>query len=297
MKTVFSRGFLVGILVSLVWGAGLSQLELPRKSPKASVSYTVGLTGITIEYSSPAVNDREIWGSLVPYNEVWRAGANEATTITFSTDVVIEGKELPKGRYAFFIIPRRGEDAQWTAIFNREADQWGAFQYDEKKDALRIDVRPQFKQVNQERLEYSIHDQGMDRGYIKMAWEQVRVYLRFKVDVLEKALDNIYDALDKADADEKWVIYAQGADFLLENDIETRQAMEWADKSTSMHDHSWNWYIKAQLQAKVGDYSGAVTSAEKSAEIGMTNEKDNFYQNAQKEIEEKVTLWKKKSGL
>jgi hypothetical protein len=283
MKFVTPKALAAFTLTFITYTLATAQLELPRQSPKASISYTVGLTEITIDYSAPAVRDR--------------AGANEATTMTFSTDINVEGVELEAGTYSFFLIPRRGAETMWTAIFNKQSDQWGTYNYDQAYDAARIDVKPQFKSITQERLEFTIHDQEMDRGYIKMAWEKVRIYMRFKVDVLEQALANIDNALDEAEPDQQWVIYAQGANFLLENDIETRQAMEWADRSTSLHDHSWNWYIKARLQAKVGDYSGAVSSVEKSAEVGLSNEKDNFYKTAKAEIEENRMKWKKKAGL
>ena len=270
--------------------------KLPQKSPAASVGYTVGLTDIDIEYSSPAVNDRKIWGKVVPYGELWRAGANAATTIEFSTDVNLEGKELAAGKYAFFLITREGKDAEWTAVFNKVHDQWGAYRYDESQDALRVDVKPQFKSVNQERLTYSIHDQDVDKGYIKMAWAKARVYLRFKVDVLEPALASVDEALEDASEEDKWVILAQGASFLLDNEWETRQAMEWADKSTSLFDHSWNWYIKARAQAASGDYSGALASVEKSKQVYEANSEDNFYKNAQDEITKNVADWKAKAG-
>ncbi len=112
----------------------------PRVSPKASLKQTVGLTDITITYSRPGVKGRKIWGGLVPYGKVWRTGANEATTFEVSDDVTIDGKPLPKGIYSLHTIP--GPD-QWTIIFNKVANQWGSFNYDESKDALRVTAVPQ----------------------------------------------------------------------------------------------------------------------------------------------------------
>ena len=111
-----------------------------RISPKAEVFQIIGLTDVSISYSRPGVKGRKIWGGLVPYNKVWRTGANEATKITFSTDVKINGKKLKKGAYTFFAIPTEKE---WTLIFNNVADQWGAFTYNEAKDAMRLKVKPQ----------------------------------------------------------------------------------------------------------------------------------------------------------
>ena len=110
-------------------------LKKLRVSPKAEVMQVVGLTKVTISYSRPGVKGRKIWGALVPYDKVWRAGADEATKITFSTDVIIEGKKLSAGSYSFFVIPTKKE---WTIIFNKVADQWGAFTYNEAEDAIAI---------------------------------------------------------------------------------------------------------------------------------------------------------------
>ena len=123
---------------------------------------------IKINYSSPGVKGREIWGGLVPYDQVWRTGANEATTFEVDKDVTINGSPLPAGRYAFFSIPTAGD---WTLIFNTVPDQWGAYEYDESKDALRVTVAPQMAEDVQERLEFTI---GND-GTVVVAWDKVRV--------------------------------------------------------------------------------------------------------------------------
>lgn len=151
--------------------------EKVRISPKASVSQTVGFTDITISYSRPGVKGRKIWGGLVPYDKVWRAGANEATKITFSTDVTIEGKKLPAGSYGFFAIP--GKET-WTLIFNKVADQWGAFEYNEAEDALRINVKPE-KNNFTEWLRYEITKTSDTTATISLEWENLKI--PFKVEV------------------------------------------------------------------------------------------------------------------
>ncbi|MCH7826673.1 MAG: DUF2911 domain-containing protein [Bacteroidetes bacterium] len=148
-----------------------------RVSPKAEVSQTIGLTEVSISYSRPGVKEREIWGGLVPYNKVWRTGANEATKITFSTDVKINGKELKKGVYAFFAIPTKKE---WTLIFNNVADQWGAFTYNEAKDALRIETKPVSGNFS-EWLYYSFTDMDVKKrgnpnsGVVSLNWGKLKV--------------------------------------------------------------------------------------------------------------------------
>ncbi len=130
------------ILLAILFLSGVQAQEQkkPRISPKAGVMQIIGLTEVNISYSRPGVKGRSIWGGLVPYGKVWRAGADEATKFTFSSDVMIEGKKLTKGSYSFFTIPQKGE---WIIIFNKVADQWGAFEYNEAEDQFRFTVKPE----------------------------------------------------------------------------------------------------------------------------------------------------------
>ena len=157
-----------------------SDLKLPQKSPKASCSLTIGLTEIEIHYSSPGLNDRTIWGGIVPYGEVWRAGANEATTIEFSNDVKVEGQDLAAGTYALFMIPR--EEGDWTVIFSKNVKQWGSFRYNEEEDALRVDVTPE-EAPHQEWLLYGFDNLAGTAGTAFLHWEKKKV--PFKIETAE----------------------------------------------------------------------------------------------------------------
>ena len=154
-----------------------------RVSPKASVSQTIGFTDVTINYSRPGVKERKIWGGLVAYNKVWRTGANEATKITFSKNVMINGKKLAAGSYSFFAIPGEKE---WTLIFNKITNQWGAFTYNELQDALRIKVKP-VKNDFHEWLLYTFSDMNVrptgknNSAIINLMWDKLKV--SFKVEV------------------------------------------------------------------------------------------------------------------
>lgn len=150
-----------------------------RVSPKAEVMQTIGFTEVSIIYSRPGVKGRTIWGKLVPYNAVWRAGANEATKIIFTTDVTIEGKSLKKGAYSFFAIPGKNE---WTLIFNKVADQWGAFEYNESEDALRIKVKPE-KGNWQEWLAYTITKINDSSALIRLEWEKLKIPFKVMVKI------------------------------------------------------------------------------------------------------------------
>ncbi|WP_337864612.1 DUF2911 domain-containing protein [Ignavibacterium sp.] len=152
--------------------------EKVRVSPKAEFMQVVGFTEVRIIYSRPGVKGREIWGGLVPYNQVWRAGANEATKFIFSSDVYIEGKLLKAGAYSFFAISGKNE---WTLIFNKIADQWGAFEYNEAQDAVRIKVKPEKSIIHQEWLEYTITKTSDYSAVVRLEWEKLKV--PFKIEV------------------------------------------------------------------------------------------------------------------
>jgi hypothetical protein len=143
-----------------------------RPSPPVTASGEINGKTVTVNYGQPSVKGREVWGKLVPYGEVWRAGANEATTIEFSKDVTIEGKTLPAGKYGFFTIPNTNE---WTIIFNKVPNQWGAFKYDATQDALRVTVKPKKSKVFNEKLWYAVN-----KNSVSLAWENAEVAFAVK---------------------------------------------------------------------------------------------------------------------
>lgn len=154
-----------------------------RVSPPATASATIGQNVVTINYSAPSVKGRQIWGALVPFGEVWRTGANEATTITFTQDVTIQGQSLAKDTYSFFTIPGAEE---WTLIFNFNETQWGSFKYDPAEDALRVQVKPVPTETLTENMAFTITpDATGTGGTIRLNWEKLQVECAF-VNVPEK---------------------------------------------------------------------------------------------------------------
>jgi len=165
-STFFKSAGIAIVATCFSLGAFAQKTKGPVASPADSVTGKIGRATVKIRYSSPSVKGRTIWGELVPYDKVWRAGANEATTFTTDKDLMIEGKELHAGRYALFMIPTK--DA-WTIIFNAVPDQWGAYKYEEAKDVLRVTVKPTTGAM-QERLVYKINDGGFS-----MSWEKLTI--------------------------------------------------------------------------------------------------------------------------
>ena len=284
--------YIVFFTLLLCLALGAQEVEWPRKSPAAVAAYTLGYTDVNIHYSSPAVDGREIWGALVPYDEVWRAGANEATTINFSTDVEVEGQPLPAGRYAFFLIPRK--TGMWTAIFNKVPDQWGPYRYDAAQDALRVEVEAKFsKAAAEERLAYSIVVQDADNGYLRLAWEHLRLYLRIKVNTVDKAMAEWKTALEAAPQEKKGALYLDAADFLLWAG-QANVALPYIEQSIALQPSSRTYWIKARILAAQGDFKGALNAARKARELDQSSEADNFYTDSEAVFRKMVEGWKRR---
>ncbi len=178
MKQV-RTSLLLCLFFAITTTAFAQQDKAQRESPPATASGKIGTVQVTINYSSPAVKGRKIFGEKEPYGKVWRTGANEATTITFDKDVMIEGQALKAGTYALFTIPNQTE---WTVIFNKTAEQWGAFKYDEAQDALRVKVKPIASKELTERLKFEVTPKGKNAGVVTMKWENAQVPIRIKTD-------------------------------------------------------------------------------------------------------------------
>jgi Protein of unknown function (DUF2911) len=179
IKTSLTQTFKTGLLTCLVLlcaFVAFAQEKAPA-SPPASANAKIGATDITVKYSSPAVKGRKIWGDLVPYGQVWRTGANEATTITFSKDVTVEGQKLAAGTYSLFTVPG---DKEWTVIFNKTAKQWGHFKYDQSQDALRVKVKPVASKSTNERMKIDVQPKGKTAGVVTIMWENLAVPFNVK---------------------------------------------------------------------------------------------------------------------
>lgn len=172
MKTIFKSATVLVAAMTISVNAFAQEAKKPA-SPAMTATGKIKDANITINYSSPSVKDRKIWGDLVPYDKVWRAGANEATTFETSKDITVQGKKLPAGKYSFFLIPK--ESGLWTAVFNKEPKQWGAYKYEQAKDALRVDVKTKALPTTQEALVYKINKNGFT-----MDWDQISVPVEVK---------------------------------------------------------------------------------------------------------------------
>jgi hypothetical protein len=274
-------GLAGAVALHLAAGAAFAQqqLDMPRPSPNAWVSQMVGVTKISITYSRPGVKGRKIWGALVPYGEVWRSGANENTTISFSTPVKVEGHDLPAGTYGLQTIPAEGD---WTIIFSKDANEWGAFSYKPADDALRVQAKPQPAEFR-ERMAFEFDDVTDTTAKVVLHWEKLKVPFAIEVDTAKLVVG-------KANADVRAQL--QAASWCIQNNTCLDDASRWVDASIAQRESFSNLRAKALLLAKKKDTKGAVTYGDKALAAAKAAKQPPPPQQV-KDLEGMVADWKK----
>lgn len=239
--------------------------QAARPSPKGVTKQTIGVTDVTVTYSRPAVKGREIWGKLVPYGEVWRTGANEATTITFADDVTVAGQKLAAGTYSLHTLPGKDE---WAVIFNSVADQWGSYSYDEKKDSLRVKAKPEAHEAT-EFLTIHFPAVTADTATLAIDWEKLRVAVPIAVKTNELTMVRARDAVAKAKADD-WQTPLQASRWAREQKLP--EADVWLEKSIAAKATLGNLMDKARGLATAGKTADAIATAEKALAAAKTQQ-------------------------
>ena len=259
------RGFLFCLLMAAMPGLSPAQsfvLDLPRQSQRAQVSQRVGITDITISYHRPLVNDRKVWDALVPYGKVWRAGANENTTITFSDQVQIEGKPLDKGTYGLHMIPNADE---WTIIFSKNSTSWGAFTYDQAEDALRVTVKPKAADMHNA-LTYDFDQLQPDSAVVELEWEKIAVPFKVSVDVQDVVQASLKKQLRNL-SQYTWISWDDAANYLLTEKIALDDALTYANKSIENEDRFDNELTKSKVLTALNRKDEATTAEKKALEL------------------------------
>ncbi len=219
-----------------------SILDLPRASQKAEVKQRIGVTDITVNYGRPLVKGRKVWGGLVPYGKVWRAGADENTTIEFTDPVTIEGKQLDKGVYGLHMIPGENE---WTVIFSKTNTAWGSFSYKQEEDALRVQVKPQPAEMH-EALAYNFDNVTPTSATVTMRWEKVAVPFKVDVDVNDIAQASFKKQL-RSGAQYTWISWDEAATYLLQNKIALDDALKYSERSVQLEERFDNLMTKSEI--------------------------------------------------
>ncbi|HEX8923007.1 MAG TPA: DUF2911 domain-containing protein [Pyrinomonadaceae bacterium] len=296
-KSFYAFTFLMFLLASVHVFAQNNAVRLPRPSQKATVMQTIGVTDLTITYSRPAVKGRKIWGDappeaitankavgastlddqnkrvkgapIVPYGHVWRTGANEATIFTVTDDVLVNGQKLPAGSYSLHTIPGKKE---WTIIFNGVANQWGSFNYDEKKDVLRVTAKPMKAKDDQEWLLFDIPNVTPNSAQVVIRWEKVAVPFTVEVPNVEAVMRSKIDAAIAANPND-WQIPLQVARQYAGDD-KWDEALKWVDQSIKVKETFQNLSAKAQFLYLSGKKDEAFAVADQAIARGRADKVD-----------------------
>lgn len=263
-----------------------AQVKTPQSSPKSTLDQIVGLTEVTIEYSRPSVKGRRIFGDLVPFGKVWRTGANANSTITFSEDVVIDGKTLQKGKYAIYTIPRV---ENWDVIFYSTSDNWGTPEtWDEAKVALKTTVKPEILNRNVESFTIEINNLDNNFAHLELSWEKTLVAVKFEVPTQKTAIASIEKALAGPTAGD----YFSSAQYFYQSNGDLTKALEYINKAVELNKDKPFWYtrLKSLIQAKLGDKKGAIETAKQSLEAATLAKNEDYA----KMNRDSIAEWSKK---
>ncbi len=263
-----------------------AQIKTPQASPRAIVSQMVGLTEVELNYSRPGAKGRPVFGNLVPFGKLWRMGANENTTISFSDDVIIDGKTLKKGKYALYSVPRI---ESWDIIFYTSTDNWGLPQeFDETKVALRTTVKEEALSKPVESLTINISGLDTSSAYLEIFWENSSVALKFEVPTQKTAMASIEKVLRGPTAND----YYSAANFLFQSNTDIAKSLVYVNKSLELSKDKPFWFLrlKSLIQAKQGDKSGAIETAKLSLEAAEEAKNQDYV----KMNRDSIAEWSKK---
>ncbi|WP_137403759.1 DUF2911 domain-containing protein [Echinicola rosea] len=262
MKLIATPFLLLLVLISF-GTTKAQQIQMPQASPAAAISQKIGLTDVKLEYSRPSVKDRKIFGTLVPFGEVWRTGANASTKISFSTPVTVEDNEVPAGTYALYAIPNKKE---WTFILSDNLELWGAIGYTPENDVLRFTVPAKKSKEAYETMELSFNDMTDTGATLNLHWEKTAVGFRIETQVDQIVMDQIQEMVIDAKTDNPGLLY-QAASYYYTNDKDMEQAHEWIEKSVAADPKYWTVHLKAKIEDKLGLTEEAIQSAQMSKQL------------------------------
>ena len=272
------------LAAGLMGGTAIAQ-DLPQPSPSAKIEQVVGLTSISIDYSRPSVKGRSIFGELVPYDEVWRLGANACTKITCSTEMNVQGQSIEAGTYAIFAIPS-GSGA-WKILFNTDTEQWGAGNYDATKDEVTAVVKAVDNPMT-ETFTIEINNITNNSGILSFAWDKLRVDLEFSVETEKIADANIKAAINTGEDLDK--VYYKAASYYYKSLNNEKKALTYIHKGLNAKQGHALYFLRAQILLKQGHKKEAIEEAGKAYDLALKAENNGWADY----IQENVETWKKK---
>ena len=280
------KKIVVALALFMISIVGNSQVRTPQASPKTLLNQLVGLTDVEIEYSRPSAKGRIVFGELVPFGRLWRTGANANTTISFSEDVVIDGKTLKKGKYALYTLPRIDT---WEVVFYTKTDNWGnPDTFSEENVALRAIVKPELTARNIETFTIDINNLDNNFGVLNLMWERTLVALKFEVPTQKIAIQSIEKALAGPTAGD----YYSSAQYFYQSNGDLTKALTYINKALELNVDKPFYYsrLKSLIQAKLGDKKAALETAKQSLAAAILAKNNDYIKMNQDSILE----WSKK---
>ncbi|MEC4005607.1 DUF2911 domain-containing protein [Flavobacterium sp. SUN052] len=266
-----------------------AQVKTPQASPKSTIEQVVGLTNVEINYSRPCAKGRTIFGDLVPFGKIWRTGANENTTISFSDDVTIDGKTLAKGKYSLYTLPKADN---WEVIFYKTTDNWGnPEEWQESNVVLRANSKPIMTDRKLETFTIAVNNLSNDSADLELSWEKTIVALKFNVPTQKTALASINKTLSGPSAGD----FFSSGQYLFQSNGDLNKALEYVNKAISLTKEGEDvpfWYLrqKSLIQAKLGDKKSAIETAKLSLAAATKAKNDDYV----KMNNDSISEWSKK---
>ena len=258
MKKFFFLTLIANLFISL---SGLAQqLQMPQASPSARLTQKVGLTDVVVDYSRPSTKGRKIFGELVPFGEVWRTGANGATIISFSTEVIVGGKKVPAGAYALYSIPGK---SSWTMILSKNTKLWGAIGYNPQEDLIRFEATPSKTSRTYDSFEISFNNLTDSNADLSLKWEQTRVDFTIQTEVDPIVMADIKKQVIDTQSTNPALLY-QAASYYFNSNKDLNQAYTWIQQSTDNDPKYWTMHLRAKIELALGKKTEALVSATKS---------------------------------
>jgi len=263
------------ILAIFLWtgiNAFGQQIQMPQASPSAKIAQKIGLTDVTVDYSRPSIKGRKIFGELVPFGQVWRTGANGAAIITFSTDVEIAGKNVPKGQYAIYSIPGKTE---WTIILSKETKLWGAIGYSAENDLMRFKATSSKTSRKYETFEITFNNMTDNSAELSIKWEQTRVDFKILTEVDGIVMTQIKEMVIDKETKDPSLLYS-AANYYFTNQKDIPQAHTWISQAVASDPKYWTMHLKAKIEVALGMKTEAFESAKKSKEMAIEAQNPDY---------------------
>jgi hypothetical protein len=266
---MFRKTLLCSFALATILTTGAQTVRTPAASPTQTVKQELGIGSVELSYSRPAIKGRKIFGDLVPYGQIWRTGANQATTLTFSDDVIIGRTKVPAGKYGFLTIPDRNE---WTFVITKQTDVNNPSLYKQENDIVRVKVKPTTLSTRVESFTIQFANVKATGADIQLMWDNIAVALPVDTDIDRKVMAQINDAMNKENPP-----YYQAGLYYLENGKDIKQAVTWLEKAAEQQPTAfWVHHQKANALAKIGRKEDAKKAAQKSMELAKQQNNQDY---------------------